>query len=77
MSFPYTFSSFQFARDFEDYVNKKSLRTVSEELNGTISPSTLHRITSGKKRDLSVQELCLICHLMDKKPTEYIQKTLF
>lgn len=75
--YPYTFKIHVFRADFNKWIEKNSLRKMSELLNDTISPSTLHRLSTGKKNEIGVQELCCICHIIGTTPLDYFDRVLF
>lgn len=77
MTYPYTFLSGTFLHDLDIYLKGSSLRKLADKLEGEMSHSKLHRIVTGKKKDVSVQELCLICAVIGQKPRKYFNRVLF
>lgn len=75
--YPIIFRHERFRYDVSEWCKENSIRKLSAATNHRISPSTIHRITSGKKKDICAFDLCAICGVIGCHPTDYFSRVLF
>lgn len=72
----YIFVVGRFRDDLNKHLSGSSVREMSKELDGEISPSKLSRYSSGKQTSVAMNDLLHMCSVMGTQWTDYVDRVL-
>lgn len=75
MQWKFVFAQGAFVSDLKDFLKDSSVRKMSDETGGLMSPSKINRLKNAKSVPSAI-DLVIICSIVDKNPKDYYHRVL-